>query len=300
MRLMSASLLASLLALPLAVSAEAAAPLSAPVAAPGAAPASGVLTGPGTLLPVLVPGGSPAGKAGSARPALKPRAVTSPGLVEPRLALSPQAGAGPRVALTFDACSGKTDPRILAALVDNRIPATIFATARWLRHNPDAIAILKAHPDLFEVENHGGQHVPAVDRPALVYGIPAAGSPEAVAKEVNDGAAALVAAGFPKPLWFRGATARYSPSAMAEIGTLGFRVAGYSLNGDDGALAPAATAQKRLATARDGAVIIAHINQPTRPAGTGIAAGILALKTRGVTFVRLMDADEVALGKAGH
>lgn len=263
-------------------------PAASPVAPPAASPPAA-----GAAAPAPLPGGAPA------KPH-KPRALTSPGLVEPHLALVPKKDVGPRVALTFDACSGKTDPRILSTLVDNRIPATIFATARWLRRNPEAIAILKAHPDLFEVENHGSQHIPAVDRPALVYGIAAAGSPAAVAAEVTGGADALVAAGFPRPVWFRGATARYSPSAIAEISTLGYRVAGYSLNGDDGALAPAAAAEKRLATARDGAVIIAHINQPTRPAGTGIAAGILALKARGVTFVRLSDADEVVPGKAGH
>lgn len=270
-------------------------------AAVQAAPATPVTSDAPAVAATATPAPSTAG-----RPGHKPRAVTSPGLVEPHLALIPRSsnsadtGTGPRVALTFDACMGQTDPRILATLVDNHIPATIFATTRWLRRNPQAIAILKAHPDLFEVENHGAQHIPAVDRPASVYGIPAAGSPQAVAAEVDGGAEALVAAGFPKPRWFRGATARYSPSAIAEIGTLGYRVAGYSLNGDDGALAPAAVAEKRVAGARDGSVIIAHINQPGRSAGSGIAAGILALKARGVTFVRLMDADEAVPTKAAH
>nr|WP_316653199.1 polysaccharide deacetylase family protein [uncultured Gellertiella sp.] len=230
----------------------------------------------------------------------KPKAVTTPGLVEPHLHLAAGDAGAVRVALTFDACSGKTDGRILSTLIDNRIPATIFATARWLKRNPQSVALLKANPDLFEVENHGKAHVPAVDRPATVYGIVAAGSPAAVAEEVKGGADALVASGFAAPHWFRGATARYDTPAMEEIGTMGYRVAGYSLNGDDGALATAATAEKRLATARDGAVIIAHINQPDRPAGTGIAAGILKLKARGVTFVRLMDAAEQTGDKATH
>lgn len=55
-------------------------------------------------------------------------------LVEPQLKLEAQEsgeGAKPRVALTFDACSGKTDERILSTLIDNNIPATIFVTARW-------------------------------------------------------------------------------------------------------------------------------------------------------------------------
>lgn len=39
-------------------------------------------------------------------------------------------------------------------------------------------------------------------------------------------------------------------------------------------------------------VIIAHVNQPTHAAGTGVVKGILDLKAKGYTFVRLDDAAE--------
>jgi peptidoglycan/xylan/chitin deacetylase (PgdA/CDA1 family) len=159
----------------------------------------------------------------------------APKLVELALHL-PHAGLsdGIRVALTLDACGGRTDTRILSALVENRIPATIFATGIWLRRNPEAVAILKAHPGLFEVENHGARHVPAIDRPVSVYGIASAGSAQAVLQEVMGGAGALVKAGLPEPRWFRGATAKYTPTSMAQIEALGFRIAGYSINADGG------------------------------------------------------------------
>lgn len=233
-------------------------------------------------------------------PRKSPAQTTVRGLMEPRLSLKPESGKPVRVALTFDACTGKTDHRILDVLVRERIPATIFATARWLRRNPDTVALLKANPDLFEIENHGAMHVPAVDRPGTIYGIEAAGSPAAVTAEVKGGADAIADQGFPASRWFRGATARYTASSIEEIGTLGYRVAGYSLNGDDGASVAAATAEKRLSTAPDGAVIISHINQPDRSAGAGVARGILALKARGVLFVRLEDAMEETGPKAGH
>lgn len=262
------------------------------------------------LLLVLAPGASHADAApavetpwgvppAAAHDAPSPVRTTLSGLAEPRLRLEHRAG-GHRVALTFDACSGRTDERIFSMLVANRIPATIFATARWIRHNPQTVALLKANPDLFEVENHGAEHIPAVDRPGFVYGIATAGSPGAVAAEVSDGAAAIIAAGFPAPTWFRGATARYSLSAEAEIGGLGFRLAGYSLNGDDGASVSAATVEKRFAHAPDGAVILSHINQPTHAAGDGVVRGILALKAKGTTFVRLADAVELQGGTAGR
>ncbi|RWD98354.1 polysaccharide deacetylase family protein, partial [Mesorhizobium sp.] len=67
-------------------------------------------------------------------------------LVEPTLHLKLQRGGG-RVALTLDACGGKTDTRILSALVENGIPATIFVTGIWLKRNAAAVEILRAHPD---------------------------------------------------------------------------------------------------------------------------------------------------------
>ena len=193
------------------------------------------------------------------------------------------------MALTLDACGGATDARILSALVDNAIPATIFATGIWLRQNPAAVAILAAHPDLFEVENHGAHHVPAVDRPISVYGIAAAGSPDAVSGEVLGGAEQLQKSGLPTPRWFRGATAKYSSASIAEIRKMGFRIAGYSLNADGGSLLGAGETERKVKAAGDGDVLIAHINKPTHAAGEGLVRGLLALKARGVAFVRLDD-----------
>jgi peptidoglycan/xylan/chitin deacetylase (PgdA/CDA1 family) len=213
-------------------------------------------------------------------------------LYEPKLYLAGPPRDQRRVALTLDACGGRTDTRILLALVENRIPATIFVTGKWLRGNPDAVRTLRDHRELFEIENHGGSHVPAVDRPMRIYGIPAAGSPKAVADEVEAGAAGILAQGLDRPRWFRGATAKYSASAIAEIRRMGYRVAGYSLNADQGALLGAASVEKRVAAARDGDVILAHVNQPTRSAGEGLVRGLLRLKAEGVTFLRLSDTDE--------
>lgn len=214
-------------------------------------------------------------------------------LVEPTLHIRHAASGAGRVALTLDACGGRTDTRILSALVENGIPATIFVTGIWLKRNAAAVEIMRAHPDLFELENHGGRHIPAVDTPRKIYGIPSAGSPEAVLAEVTSGVAALARTGEPAPKWFRGATAEYSPSAIAMIRKLGFKIAGFSINGDGGSLLGVKDTARRIAAAKDGDVIIAHINQPTHAAGEGVVQGLLALKDKGMTFVRLDDADGV-------
>lgn len=219
--------------------------------------------------------------------AVPPKAATGgERLLEPALHV-PKGGTTPQVALTFDACSGDVDRRILDLLVNEQIPATLFVTGRWLRRNADAIAVLKSHPDLFQVENHGLNHVPAVDRPDTIYGIPAAGSLDAVLKEVEQGAVWMEKSGLPRPHWFRGATALYTTSAMTAIEGLGYRIAGFSLNGDQGASATARAAAGRIAAARDGDVVIAHINHPERPAGEGVAEGIRTLKKKGFHFVKL-------------
>jgi peptidoglycan/xylan/chitin deacetylase (PgdA/CDA1 family) len=193
------------------------------------------------------------------------------------------------VALTLDACSGKTDERILGALVEHQIPATVFVTGRWLKHNAASVAIMKAHPDLFEMENHGLNHVPAIDNQPLMFGIKTAGSVPAIRAEIQGGADAMAAIPLTKPLWYRDATARYSDNAITLIHEMGYRVAGYSLNADIGASLMAGQVEKRISAAKDGDVIIAHINQPTRVAGAGVVKGVLALKQKGFRFVRLQD-----------
>ncbi|OCJ18046.1 polysaccharide deacetylase [Rhizobium sp. AC44/96] len=229
----------------------------------------------------------------TAQPPVTLKGAASPRLVEPHLRIARSNVKGhARIALTFDACMGKADDRILSVLVSERIPATIFVTARWLKHNPQALEIFLKNPDLFELENHGQNHVPAVDKPVSIYGIAAAGSPEAVRQEVQGGADAMLAAGIAAPRWFRGSTAKYDLSSIEQIRAMGYRIAGYSVNGDGGSLLGAAVTEKRISSAKDGDVVISHINQPTHAAGEGVAKAILDLKAKGTEFVRLEDVDD--------
>ena len=209
-------------------------------------------------------------------------------LIEPHMHFAPADNA-PAVAMTLDACMGETDMRILGPLISNRIPVTIFATKRWLDNNPPAVALLLQHKDLFDIQNHGAMHLPAVIGTETVYGLEPAGTPDAVVAEVQNGERAVTAATGIAPTWYRDATALYSRDAMRLIAELNLSIAGFSLNGDIGASVPAAAAHARIAAARSGDVIISHINQPKRAAGAGVIAGILALKARGFSFVHLND-----------
>ncbi len=192
-----------------------------------------------------------------------------------------------QVALTLDACPGGFDPRIATMLVARQIPAAIFVTAIWMRHNPQGLAYFLAHKNIFDLQNHGARHLPAVLGDAKIYGLPVAGSFAAIKAEILAGAAAVAEATGRPPGWYRGAAGLYSPEALPFIESLGVRIAGYSLNADAGAALPAAMVARRIEAAHDGDVIEGHINQPHRASGTGIAAGLAALQAGGMGFTRL-------------
>jgi peptidoglycan/xylan/chitin deacetylase (PgdA/CDA1 family) len=225
-------------------------------------------------------------QAGLVALAFSPARARASNLIEPHLSLD--LPPGPRtVALTLDACGGSTDWRILDTLSDLAVTATIFVTGLWLARNPDALARLRARPDLFSLQNHGARHLPAVLGTNPIFGLRPAGTQDAIAREVAGGAAAVIATGAPPPRWYRTAAGFYSPAALPQIEAAGFAIAGYSLVADAGASLPAETVTRRMVAARSGDVIIAHINQPTRSSGAGVAAGIRALHAAGVQFAGL-------------
>ena len=213
-----------------------------------------------------------------------------PDLVEPVLRLNPLPPAR-TVAITLDACPGRFDPRVAGALVSLAIPATIFVTRLWMQQNPEGWRFLRAHPDLFAIENHGANHLPPILGAQKIYGLTPAGSLDAIRAEVEDGADAIAQATGARPQWYRAAAGLYSPAAIPFIQSLGFRIGGYSLNADAGASLPAASVAARLKAARNGEVTEGHINQPTRSSGAGLAQGLAALKAAGCQFVRLDQLD---------
>ena len=199
-----------------------------------------------------------------------------------------EAGTPPVVALTLDACSGRFDDDLIAFLIRNRIPATLFVTRRWLDRNPRGLAIIREHLDLFDVEDHGANHIPAViGAGRTVYGIP--GEPDMVhlRREVQDGADAITRAVGVPPRWYRAATAEYDPAAAAEIRRMGYRIAGFSLNADAGATLSHVEIEGRLRHIKPGDIIIAHMNRPQSDTAEGLSTGLLALLRRGFIFVRL-------------
>lgn len=195
-------------------------------------------------------------------------------------------------ALTLDACGGGYDAKLIGFLIEERIPATVFATGKWIEHNAEGVTMLRSHPELFDIEDHGANHVPAVIGPGRrVYGIN--GNPDVahLENEVRDGAAAVEAATGNAPLWYRGATAEYDPRALQVIVAMGYKVAGFSINADAGATLKRETIVARLNAVRPGDIIIAHMNKPGSDTAEGLASGLKSLRMRGFQFVTLREMD---------
>jgi peptidoglycan/xylan/chitin deacetylase (PgdA/CDA1 family) len=226
------------------------------------------------------------------------RVVLAPGQAASAMVPTAQAGTGPRTpsaapvaAITLDACGGGFDADLISLLVARRVPATIFVTKKWLDHNPVGTAKLLAHPDLFELEDHGAQHVPAVIGPGRrVYGI--TGQPDAahLRDEISGAAKAIERLTGHAPHYFRGATAVYDAQSLKVITDMGYEVAGFSVNADGGATLPQAAIVKRLQAVQGGDVILAHMNKPAGYTAEAFAVALPGLLARGIRFVKLSQA----------
>jgi peptidoglycan/xylan/chitin deacetylase (PgdA/CDA1 family) len=108
---------------------------------------------------------------------------------------------------------------------------------------------------------------------------------------VVEGARAVEKATGVAPHWYRGATGEYDPQAIKEIDKLGYKIAGFSVNADNGATLKKSTIEKRLKRVKAGDVIIAHMNKPDSDSAEGLAVGLAYLLKAGFTFVRLDQVD---------
>jgi peptidoglycan/xylan/chitin deacetylase (PgdA/CDA1 family) len=202
--------------------------------------------------------------------------------------LVPSATESKVAALTLDACGGSFDRDLILFLIERHIPATLFATKRWIAANPAGTALIRGHSELFEIEDHGANHVPAViGVRRRVYGI--AGEPDLahLRQEVLEGARAVERVTGAAPHWYRGATAEYDPAAIQAIKGLGYKIAGFSVNADAGATLRKAAIVARLKAVKSGDILIAHMNKPRSETAEGLAEGLTWLRAHGFKFVTL-------------
>ena len=198
------------------------------------------------------------------------------------------------MALTFDICGGPggsaLDRTLIATLRDFAVPATLFLNERWLHTNPREAAELREEP-LFQIENHGSLHVPLSVNGRPAYGIEGTPDPPAVVHEIDSNRQLLSSALGVDSRWFRAGTAHYDDVAIAIAHDLGVLIAGFAVNADAGATASARTVSRQLQTAPDGAIVLAHANQPHSATAEGVRSALSVLTSDGCRFVHLHPMD---------
>jgi peptidoglycan/xylan/chitin deacetylase (PgdA/CDA1 family) len=210
--------------------------------------------------------------------------------------------AGPGVALTFD-MGGRMDPAvdIMNFLVANRVCATIFATGIMSQTAPgqQVMAIIKTHPELFEIANHTMYHCDLVrgggGSPSTQPCTGGAFSADRIRQEMTD-AEAILRTGTgqnPQPYWRPPygsvndavlnavAAVGYTKTFMWDIDTIDWKPIA------DGGPSAAQIASKVVGNAVNGSNVLFHLGgYETLDALRLIVPG---LRDRGFTLTSLSD-----------
>ncbi|OHD55880.1 MAG: hypothetical protein A2Y33_08610 [Spirochaetes bacterium GWF1_51_8] len=198
------------------------------------------------------------------------------------------------MALTLDACGGpkgsKYDKELIDFLIANNIPATLFINARWIEMNPQVFAELAANP-LFEIENHGLQHKPAVVNGKEFYGVKGTKDIGELVDEIELSAQKIEALTGKKILFFRSGTAAYDDVALQVMKDLGYEAVTFNLFTYD--FDKSSTAKKiadcLIGGMKPGAIILMHMNFPERNTLEGLKIALPSILKKGYKFVLLKD-----------
>ena len=205
--------------------------------------------------------------------------------VKTRLATSDRV-----LALTLDACGGAGsdgyDEKLIQFLEDRHIPATLFVTMKWIDANPNTFQSLAKEP-LFEMENHGTNHVPCSVSGRSAYGIVGERNANEVVNEIKTNAEHITSLTGRTPKFYRSGTA-FTDEVCPQIAErLGEEVVNFSVLGDAGATYSAGQVEQALLGATPGSIIILHMNHPEKETAEGVIAAVPLLEKRGFRFVTL-------------
>lgn len=171
-------------------------------------------------------------------------------------------------------------------LIKENIKATLFVNYRWIESNKDTFLEL-AKNSLFEIENHGYSHKPLSVTENSIYNIEGTNSVEEVIKEIKLNEKAIYELTGIKTKYFRSGTAYYDEVAINIAEDLGYKIAGYSINGDGGATFSKGEVEDSLKQSKSGDIVICHFNQPQKETFEGLKDILSTLKNEGYKFVRL-------------
>jgi len=197
------------------------------------------------------------------------------------------------LALTFDACGGSAnsngyDADLIDYLDKKEIPATLFISGRWIDANPELFLKL-ANNGLFEIGNHGLNHLPCSVNGRSAYHIRGTSSISEVINEIDANGKKIRSLTGREPRFYRSGTNYYDEVAVDIAGDLNYKIVSYSVLGDAGATFSRFQVKKALLGAQAGSIIIFHFNHPEGETAEGIMDAIPLLQKNGFKFVRLSD-----------
>jgi len=195
------------------------------------------------------------------------------------------------IAITLDACGGRKgngyDRELVEFLRSNNIPATLFLCGLWIDDNPGLAKELAADP-LFEIENHGLRHKPASVNGAKIYGRRGTKTPADAYDEVALNAKKIFDLTGRVTKYYRSGTAYYDDVAVKVCSDAGHIPVNFTIISGDAAGFSAERIERRIIKgAKNGVIIIGHMNQPKSNLYPALKKVIPRLKSEGYRFVKL-------------
>lgn len=194
---------------------------------------------------------------------------------------------GPRskksVALTFDACStaepSHYDERITQILIRSNTPATLFLGGKWMKEQPEHTRLLASNP-LFELANHTFHH-PHLTRL----------SDDSIRNEINETQAVMVSLTGKRATLFRAPYGEWNERVVAVAASLGLKTVQFDLaSGDpDPAVGSSRLIEYVSSMARNGSIIVMHINRRGWHTADALPEILRRLRLRGFTFMTVTD-----------
>jgi peptidoglycan/xylan/chitin deacetylase (PgdA/CDA1 family) len=188
-----------------------------------------------------------------------------------------------KLALTFDACPSSThggfDARIVNILVDSGVPTTFFFSGRWLEKHRSQVKNL-ASVRFFEFGDHGYSHRHMIGMKDSVLRSEFRRT-ESLLRRVTGGSARL----------FRSPYAELDTQIVNAARNAGLTTVMYDLaSGDpDSTLSPKRIARYVISKARNGSIIVMHVNGRGWHTAEILPEIIQALRKKGFTLVRVSD-----------
>ena len=194
------------------------------------------------------------------------------------------------IALTFDACRGTRssgyDEKLIRFLSEEKIPATLFMSGKWIDVN-QGIFLNLAKRALFEIENHGLNYKPCSVNGRSAYGIEGTKSVEEIFDEIEGNALKIQSLTGRKPRYYRPAAATCDEICVEIANGLGYEVVNFSALGDAGATYTKKQVKEALLKAPPSSIILMHMNRPDGETADGLMEAIPEIKKHGFRFVKL-------------